>query len=253
MARKRKKPKSRYLSRRSARQAAALKKTLATPEARALKRTASKRSWEEHPERHERASASIKKTWEVAAVRKRRISGIKNAWTPNRIEAQREATKKIMADPELNARRIAGLRRVATDPELNALRIANLKKANADPAVLGRKIRKMKKTLHTPEVNARRRATTTKFWDEIRAARATQTAAAKTRKGPGAPKKTERNKRILELRNLYPAPNWDLGDIARAMDPGYDKHSSKEKTNARGAISKVLKRAELPKKQETPA
>lgn len=201
MARKRKNRQSQYSSKRSARQAASLRKTLATPEAHALKTSASKKSWDDHPERHEQASASIKKSWDVKAVRKRRISGIKKAWTPERRKAQAAATAKIMADPELNARRLAGLRRTSSDPELNALRIANLKKANADPAVRGRKIKKMEQTLHTPEVSARRRATSIKLWADLRAGHAALAEIVQIRnRRRGRPRMDERDKMVVILR-----------------------------------------------------
>jgi DNA-binding transcriptional MerR regulator len=187
-----------FLKNRSERQAAALKKTLATEEARArMSATATKALAD--PGVRARRGAAIKKALAIPGVRARMSVGIKRAWTPERRQAQAAATARIMADPEMNKRRLAGLRRANADPELNAHRIANLKKATADPAVRRRKIKKMKETLHTPELNARRSARLTKMWADFRDGSAALAKSAKPSKGPGAPPKHERHKRAAEL------------------------------------------------------
>jgi hypothetical protein len=188
-----------FLKKRSARQGATLKKTLATEEARARMSATMTKALADLGVRARRGAA-IKKALALPGVRARMSVGIKKAWTPERRQAQAAATARIMADPEMNKRRLAGLRRANADPELNALRIANLKKANADPAVRRRKIKKMKETLHTPEVNARRSARLKKMWADFRDGSAALAESTKARKGPGAPPKHERHKRAAELR-----------------------------------------------------
>ena len=229
---------------RRARQAASLKKTLATREARARMSAAGKKSWEEDPERHKRASAATKKSWEVQGTRTRRIRGIKKAWTPERREAQSGATKRIMADPELNARRIAGLKRVSTDPELKALRIANLKKANADPATRRRKIKKMKQTLYTPEMNARRSAKLKKMHADARTGLAAlkETERAENRRGGRPTKDVYKEAAILRERGA----TWR--ELARKFDPHFDKDPEAAMHRMETSVRRVMKS----KKQEAP-
>jgi hypothetical protein len=228
---------------RRARQAASLRKTLASPEARALKSEAAKRAWT--PERHARQTATMKETWTDPEVSASRIRGIEKAWTPERREAQRAATERIMADPEQNARRVAGLRRSSFDPELKALRIANLKKALADPVVNKRRIEKMKQTLHTPEMNARRSARLKKMHADARAGlahlREIQNAGDH---GPGRPTKEARNARIEELHQL------GLSDrnIARETEPDFAENPNAAKNRVRS----VRNRMKRSKEREAP-
>jgi len=216
---------------RRARQSARQRQECATPEGKAKMSAASKKGWT--PQRRRRQSVAQRKSWAKPGVRVWRVAGIKNAWTPERREAQSVRTKRMNADSELTARRIASLRKQKSSPE-------NRKRVSAWSNGLWAK----------REHRERRSSTMKNTWAELRTARAAH-AAAKTHKGPGAPKKAERTKRILELRGLH--PDWNRGHIAREMYPEFDKLSNKEREHIRDAIRKVEERTELPKKQEVPA
>jgi hypothetical protein len=223
MARKRTKRQPKYKSKRSARQAAALKKTLSTRKARARMIAAGTRSWKD-PNRHKRASTAIKNSWEVKAVRKRRISGITQAWTPERLAAQSARMTKDMTDPKFAARRLAGIRKASADPEREALRIANIKKALAEPAVQRRLHKQRKQTLYTPEMNARRSARLRKMHADARAGLAALETIAKARnRGPGHPGKDA----IYEKAAALHAKEVSWREIARQLDPDFDKKQPK--------------------------
>jgi hypothetical protein len=133
------------------------------------------------------------------------------------------------------------------DPELNARRIAGLRKAKATPQNRKRASAWAKKLWANPAHRERRSSTMKSTWADLRAARAAQTRAANTRKGPGAPKKDERDKRILELRRLH--PDWKRRDIAREIEPDF----AKDPDGAIGRIKSAEYRMKSAKKQETRA
>jgi hypothetical protein len=186
--------------------------------------------WADHPDS---VNAQSKRQKRVMRDRKRR-------------KVQSKIMKKLKADPEFEALRLAGISKAEATEERKTARRATLSETLSKPAVSKRRKKNSAKAQLDPEYRDARSVEKKKFWADIRAAQDAHTAA-KTRNGPGAPKKTERTRRILELRSLH--PNWDRGDIAREMYPDYDKLGTQEKTNIRGAIAKV----EFRQKQETPA
>jgi len=153
---------------RRARQAATLRKTLASPAARALKREAAKNSWT--PERRATQGPRMAQTWSRRKTRAARINGIKKAWTPGRRASQGARMKNIMADPEANARRLAGLERARTDPDIRARKAAALRKTLARPEVRARRIAQVRKMSRKPEVRAAKSERMTKIWADLKTA-----------------------------------------------------------------------------------
>jgi hypothetical protein len=222
---------------RRARQAASLRKTLATRGARARMSAAAKRALAD-PEVRARRGAAIKNALADPSVRARMSVGIRKAWTPERRAAQGERMTQIMGNPEQNARRIAGLRRSSSDPELKALRIANLKKALADPVVNKRRIEKMKQTLRTPEMNARRSATLKKMHADARAGLAAMKKIEEAKnRGLGRPPLSDKNKRIEDLKRLGLSPK----KIASQVEPDYAENPKAATERVKSAWKRIKK------------
>jgi hypothetical protein len=215
---------------RRVRQSATLRKTLATREARARMSAAAKKSWT--PERKARASAAIKKSWTVRRTRDRRITGIKKAWTPVRREVQGTRMSDIMADPVLNARRLAALDASNRDPVVIARKLAALRKADARPGARARRIRNLKKTTSSREARARRSVRLKKMWADFYSGRAELAATARPRNRRGRPSMDDKNRSALTLRER--GESWT--SIARKL---YPEAFTKDRDAERAATERV--------------
>jgi hypothetical protein len=216
---------------RSARQAAALRKTLALPGASEIKRVAAEKSWS--PKRKITAGATQKQTWTDLNVKAARIDGIEKSWTKKRRDAAGAQMTKNMADPDFRKSRLAGLKLSNADPETKKRKSATLRKTLALPKVRRKRLRQIRKMSRTPEARAAKSKRMKKQWSDLRAAAAlnvparTKEPQKRGRKMlPGEEKEPLKIGRAIEM-SIPPALRSDKKAIEAART-AYSGHLSRE-------------------------
>jgi len=178
--------------------------------------------WAAHPERRKAQSETQKQVWTLQR-RGAKSKEQKQYWAahPERVEAQRrdakrnmrsrqrrktnsENMKRLKADPEFEALRLAGILEAKADPEQKERRIATLAKTLARRGVRKRAIRNSKKAQSDDGYRARMSARKKNWWAELRAGSGGGANEARERGRPtGIPPFTQKRLRyIAAIRRL---------------------------------------------------
>jgi hypothetical protein len=241
-----KKPGRRELARRRN-----IRKWWAKPKHRAARSAESKKRWKNPgyalkvseglknakapKEVRDRMSSAAKKALKPKAVRKRIGAGVKKSWTSERREDQRERMLKLRADPEVSARRKAGIDEKWKDSEYRDRMAAAKKKSEARPKLLARRRAQVKKMNTDPAIRARRTSTLKNMWDEFRAARLAQAQqASKPRNRGGRPRKDELWRIAAALNEQGASPR----EIAREWDPYFAENPDAAEDRMRKGIKR---------------
>jgi hypothetical protein len=99
-----------------------------------------------------------------------------------------ENMKRLKANAEFEARRLAGIAKAKADPEQKASRRTTLAKTLAAPGVRKRAIRNSRKTQSSPEFRAGARARGKKVWSDLRSG----APAPAAKNSPGRRRKRKR-------------------------------------------------------------
>ena len=160
-----------------------------TPDRRKTKSAEMKQFFDD-PDHPERRKAKSKEMTRVMRSRKRR-----------RINS--ENMKRLKANAEFEARRIAAVAKAKADPEKKARRQATLAETMAAPGVRKRAIRNSKKTTSSDEYRARMSADGKKRWAELLAGSGGAKKRRERGRQEGRSKETEnRLRRIAALEKL---------------------------------------------------
>src|SRR5271156_1210921 len=191
-----------------------------------------------NPEFRASQTAHLRKAEADPGACKRKSDGIKKSWTSDRKEDQRARMLKLRADPEVSARRIAGVHTKWSDPEYRDRMDAAKKKSEARPKLRARRKAQCRKMNADPKVSARRSASKKKTRADLLAYRAAQKEIEEAQnRGPGRPPLKDKNKLIEDLKRLGLKPK----QIASQVESNYAENPKAATQRVKSAWKRIKK------------